>query len=155
MSQPVHILFATMTGNAEHCAGAVEKALRSLGCITQVQNVADIKPAELKRDPLLLFCVSTYGEGDPPPDAEDFFDGVKRLAPPTLRGARYAVLALGDTSYEEFCGFGRKLDVELQRLGARPILDRVETDVDYEDALGTWVNDVCAVVRRETAPATA
>lgn len=151
MSQPVQILFATMTGNAEYCAGAVEKAVRACGYTPQVHNVSDIIPAELARHPVLLVCASTYGEGDPPPEAEDFFDSLKRLDAGTLAGVRYALLALGDTTYDEFCGFGKKLDDELQRLGAEPFLDRVDADVDYDPALGIWIDKVCAALRSGAA----
>jgi sulfite reductase (NADPH) flavoprotein alpha-component len=151
MSQPIHILYATMTGNAEYCAAAAEKAVRALGFVPQVHNVTDIVPAELARDRWLLICVSTYGEGDPPPDAESFFDRVKDLADGTLAGVGYALLALGDTNYDDFCGFGKKLDFELQRLGAHAFIDRIDADVDYDPGMVRWIDEICAVLQRESA----
>jgi len=153
MSQPVHILFATMTGNAEYCASAAEKALRALGYTPRVSNVSDVVPAELAHDPLLLICASTYGEGDPPPDGESFYDSLKDLDGDLMKNVRYAVLALGDTNYDDFCGFGKKLEDEFRRLGAQALLERADADVDYDPVMEAWINDICNVLRQESAPA--
>lgn len=153
MSLSIHILFATMTGNAGYCAKAAEKAVRALGYETRLNNVSDVVPAELARDPILLFCASTYGEGDPPPDAESFYDSLKDLEGELFRNTRFAILALGDTNYDDFCGFGKKLGHELQRLGARPLLDRADADSDYDSMMETWVNDLCAILRPQGAAA--
>ena len=151
MNPSVHILFATMTGSAEYCARAAEKAVRQLGYSVQTHNVSDVVPAELRHDPLLPLCASTYGEGEPPPDAESFFDSLRGLEAGTLAGVRYALLALGDTRYDDFCGFGKKLDQELQRLGAQLFLERVDADFDYDLPMTNWLEEVCVLLKSETA----
>src|SRR3546814_14080790 len=83
----------------------------------------------------VLFVVATYGDGEAPDFARTFARKL-REAPPDLDGLEYAVLALGDTDYEEsFCGFGRKLDQRLRRAGPRPLLDRIEVDNEDPAAL--------------------
>ncbi len=141
-----------MTGNAEYCAGVAAKAVRALGYTPKVDNVSDVIPAELAGDPLLLICASTYGEGDPPPDAESFYDSLRGLAAGTLADVRFALLALGDTNYDDFCGFGKKLEHELQRLGAQPLLGRMDADVDYDGTMTAWVDGVGAALRPAIAP---
>ncbi|MGV2904799.1 flavodoxin domain-containing protein, partial [Achromobacter sp. AGC25] len=76
---------------------------------------------------------STYGEGDPP-DAAAAFAGQMQAASvapgtaPALAGLQYAVLALGDSEYTQFCGFGHRLDDWLHAQGATPLFDRVDVD---------------------------
>src|SRR3546814_9636377 len=86
----------------------------------------------------VLFVVATYGDGEAPDFARTFARKL-REAPPDLDGLEYAVLALGDTDYEEsFCGFGRQRDQRLRRAGARPLFDRIEVDNEDTAALRHW-----------------
>ncbi|MGL1530588.1 flavodoxin domain-containing protein, partial [Vibrio parahaemolyticus] len=65
---------------------------------------------------------------------------------PKLPGLRFAVLALGDSTYEHYCQAGKRLDRRLEELGARRISDRVDCDVDYEDAAAAWTQAVIAQI---------
>ncbi|WP_374514109.1 sulfite reductase subunit alpha, partial [Brevundimonas sp.] len=66
-------------------------------------------------------------------------------APADLAGLRYAVLALGDSSYARFCGFGRALDGWLRRAGAEPLFDRVEVDDGDAGAIRHWQHQLAAL----------
>ena len=59
------------------------------------------------------------------------------------------LIAMGDSSYEHFCGAGRTLDALLQELVAEPLVVRLEIDATVEDEptevaalawLKTWEN---------------
>ncbi|HEY8967247.1 MAG TPA: flavodoxin family protein, partial [Candidatus Methylacidiphilales bacterium] len=118
MSKEVTILFGTTTGNAEECAKKTAQKAAALGFVPKVENMANTAPEQLKEAGLVLFVVSTWGDGEPPDDAVPFWDRMAFLAPGSLNGVGYGVLALGDTAYEQFCGFGRALDEKLERLSA-------------------------------------
>lgn len=51
---------------------------------------------------------------------------------PRFEGLYFAVMALGDTSYDEYCTAGEDIDARLEELEATRTADRV--DVEYENA---------------------
>jgi sulfite reductase alpha subunit-like flavoprotein len=146
------ILFATMTGNAEDTAEMIAKRLRNPDRTVAVHNIEKHSPADLRgRNEPVLFVVSTWGDGEPPDEALDFWNDLQGLGDGALDGMLYAVYALGDSSYDEFCGFGRKLDDELEKKGAIRIAARAEADMDYEEFVEDWSNDVQAALQDEIA----
>ena len=68
-----------------------------------------------------------------------------------LGGLRYAVYALGDSSYDEFCGFGRNLDAALEQKGGVRIAERAECDGDYDEFVESWSSQVHAALQGEFA----
>ena len=144
--------YATETGNAESLARqAHERAVAEGHDNATVENVSRLTPAALAQVPLALFVVSTWGDGEPPSDATDFFYELEK-AELDLSGLRYAVLGLGDRDYSDFCGFARKLDERLSALGARPLVARVEADLDYEDTCNAWINRVAPLLGENAIP---
>lgn len=137
---PLAIYFATETGNAEALAHqAHERAVAEGWTAATVRNIRDLKPDALAADTVVLFVVSTWGDGEPPSDATDFHYDLEK-AQLDLSGLRYAVLGLGDSDYAEFNGFARKLDERLAALGASALLPRTEADLDYEDTYAAWAD---------------
>ncbi|HEY0946692.1 MAG TPA: flavodoxin domain-containing protein [Opitutaceae bacterium] len=138
MSYPLAIYYATMTGNAESLARrAYERALNE-GWSAQLINLSEVKPADLADVGLALFIVSTWGDGEPPADATDFYYDLEKTSALALSRLRHAVLGLGDRDYTEFNAFARNLDERLAALGARRLHARVEADLDYEDTYAEW-----------------
>jgi sulfite reductase (NADPH) flavoprotein alpha-component len=95
---------------------------------------------ELEKERLLYVVISTQGDGDPPDDARAFCDFVFGRRAPKVPELRYAVLALGDSSYPKYCEIGRALDGRLAELGAQRLIDRADCDVDFEPAAAPWID---------------
>ena len=132
------VLYGTESGNSESLADQAAKAAKQYGFKAKAVNMADLKIAKLKEIRNLLVIVSTWGEGDPPETAVDFYDAFMSEAAPKLTDTRYSVLGLGDTSYEQFCKMGKDFDSRLEALGARRVLDRVDCDVDFDEEFASW-----------------
>lgn len=131
------IYYATETGNAESLARRAYEHALNTGWTARIQNLSEVKPSDLVEDSLALFVVSTWGDGEPPSDATDFYYDLEK-AELSLAGLRYAVLGLGDRDYSDFNAFARKLDERLAALAASRLHERVEADLDYEDTYDTW-----------------
>ncbi len=151
------ILFGSQSGNAKGVATALKAAADAKGVNATLVSMADYKPKQLKAETHLLVVVSTHGEGDPPDEAEELhaFLGSKRA--PKLDGLKYAVLGLGDSSYEFFCQTAKDFDERLALLGAERLLERVDLDVDYEEGAATWQGQTLELAAEllSTGPATA
>lgn len=147
------VAYASQTGYAESLATQTAESLRAGGVNVRVASLEQLDPARLAAYRRLLFVVSTYGEGDPP-DAAAAFAGHMQQTPAgaALAGAQYAVLALGDSEYAQFCGFGHRLDEWLQAQGAAPLFDLVEVDNDDAAALRHWQHHLGLLAGRSDLP---
>lgn len=141
MKPTLAIYYATMTGNAESLARNAETRANAEGWLPRLQNLSEVKPADLAGDRLALFIVSTWGDGEPPADAADFWYDLLK-ATPALAGLRYAVLGLGDRDYQDFNAFARQLDERLAALGAQRLHERIEADLQFEDTYAEWESRV-------------
>lgn len=147
------VLYGTESGNSESLADLTVKAAKGKGFKAKAVNMADITVAKLKGIENLLVIVSTWGEGDPPEAAINFYEAFMSDQAPKLDGTRFSVFGLGDTSYEEFCKMGIDFDARLEALGAKRIYDRVDADVDYDDDFTKWHKGALAALEAEAKPA--
>lgn len=141
MSTSLLVLYATVSGNAEACANSIADASRPLGFEPRVWSVDGFDVKQLANESTVIFAVSTYGEGEPPDQAVEFWDELQAFSG-SLANLRYGIYALGDTSYTEFCGFGKKLDAELAAKGAVALVERSDNDLDYDTALPAFCSAV-------------
>ena len=133
------VLYGSESGNAEGLAADAKKRAGKLGIKATLVDMADSNPTELTRENNVLIVISTWGEGDPPERATQYYQQIMGDEAPQLEGLNFGVLALGDTSYEQFCQMGKDFDKRLEELGATRVVDRVDCDVDYEESAEQWI----------------
>lgn len=131
------VVYASQTGNAEYLARQTAATLSTGGLSARALSISNLDAATLATATRALFIASTYGEGDSPDDAARFAE-VTMAGSPELSQLHYAVLALGDSSYANYCGFGRALDAWLGARGATPLFARIDVDRGAPDAIGGW-----------------
>ncbi|GLX66526.1 assimilatory sulfite reductase (NADPH) flavoprotein subunit [Paenibacillus glycanilyticus] len=147
------ILFGSQTGNAQRLAGRLADKLKAQGFEVTLSAMNQYKTNKLKEVGYLFILASTHGEGDPPDNALTFYEFLNSKRAPKLDGAKFSVLALGDTSYEFFCKTGADFDARLAELGAERIVDRVDCDVDFEELASGWLTAVAGAVSATSAAA--
>src|SRR5829696_856167 len=138
-AEPLTILYATESGNAEKLAGDLAKAARKNGLKPNLVDMADLDVATLASARRLVVIASTWGEGDPPGRAAAGYAELMNGAAPRLDGVEFGVLALGDTAYSEFCAIGKAIDERLAALGAKRMIERVDCDLDFGQPAAKWI----------------
>lgn len=138
----IHILYGTQTGNSEGLAREAGQFAKASGLTPHVMDLGDCEPAQLASMERVLVICSTYGEGEMPDSASDFWDAFSADDAPSLSGIPFAVLALGDTNYDLFCEAGRLLDERFAALGAERLQERLDCDVDYEKSAREWLESL-------------
>jgi len=146
---PLTVFYASESGNAEALALRTKKLAQKHGLDAKVIDFADADLATLSKAKNIIVYAATWGEGDPPSRAVDFYNALMSEEAPRLEGVRFAVLALGDTAYAQFCATGKAIDARLEALGATRAFDRVDLDLDYAKQAAEWTEKALG----ELAPA--
>lgn len=137
IAQRVLIAYGSESGNAK----ALAEGLAAAPCVAALQpQVMPLNDVDLQAswgdEALLLIISSSFGDGEPPGNAEGFLAQLRQSG--ALAQLRYAIFGLGDTAYPNFCGFTKQLDALLQERGAQAIINRVDADIGYADFFARW-----------------
>ena len=142
------IVYGSQTGNARRAAEQLAGDAEAAGLAVRLLRADAYPTRELAGERLLYIVISTQGEGDPPDDAIGLVEFIAGRRAPKLPGLRYAVLGLGDSSYVDFCGIGRRLDARLAELGAQRLQPLGEADLDIDSVAVPWRTRALADARQ-------
>jgi sulfite reductase (NADPH) flavoprotein alpha-component len=151
--EPLTILYASESGNSEALANKAKKAAQKHGLDAKVFDMADVDLSLLAKSKNIVVYAATWGEGDPPSRVVDFYQSLMSDAAPRLEGVRFAVLALGDTAYAQFCAIGKAIDARLEELGGVRTADRLDLDLDYAKQAAEWTESSLAKFAPVAEPA--
>ncbi len=109
------IYVATVYGGALDVAEQIAPLFESSGYSVDIHETPTLARLVEPQPDLAIFCISTTGRGDFPGNFTGLSSALERERP-SLEGLQYALIAMGDSSYEEsFCGAGRKLAFDIAR----------------------------------------
>ncbi|QDS89810.1 Sulfite reductase [NADPH] flavoprotein alpha-component [Rosistilla ulvae] len=146
----IAVVYASQTGFAYELAEQTTALLNESGRLAHLAGIEQIDRDRLVRGGRLLFVASTTGDGDPPDHAYGFLEEVMGQGA-DLQALEYAVLALGDRTYDQFCAFGRQIDSWLRRHQAQPLFDLIEVDNCDPAAVQTWQTKVAETFETSSA----
>ena len=152
-TRPATIVYGSQTGNAKRAAEALLAKLQAAHLPARLLRADAYPLRELADETLLYVVISTQGDGDPPDDARGFLEFVEGRRAPALKKLKFAVLALGDSSYPQFCAIGRRIDQRLQALGGERIADCADADLDVETVAAPWTDTVARIAADVLKPA--
>ena len=141
-ADPLLVLYGSQSGSAEGLAKKFAKEATTKGFAPRVMELNAAAKLDLTQEARAVIITSTWGDGEPPDNATEFWSHISAEAAPKLANLNYSVLALGDKNYSEFCGAGKKFDERLETLGAKRIHPRVDCDLDYEALAKGWMDSV-------------
>jgi sulfite reductase alpha subunit-like flavoprotein len=139
---PVTILWGSQTGNSEMLGKKLSKTLAAKGHSPTLRDMASVSPGDLTTTEYVLIITSTYGDGEPPDNAAALHAALHAADAPSLSNVNFSVLALGDSSYPDFCKCGHDFNTRLTALGAKPLVPIVEVDVDYDEPFAAWTKQL-------------
>lgn len=140
MNNPIErvlIGYGSESGNARALAERLGGEAFLQPFAPQVMALNQLLQAEPGERDLLLLLTSSFGDGEPPANADRLLDQLPHYAAPG--GLRYAIFGLGDTAYPQFCGFSKALDAALAAQGGEALINRVDADAGYQDFFRQWL----------------
>jgi sulfite reductase (NADPH) flavoprotein alpha-component len=144
------VAFGTDMGNSEDAAMTFAEGAAAAGIEAEAIELNQVELADLQNATHFVVVCSTFGEGEFPDNALLFWEALSATTD-RLDHLNFAVLALGDTSYELFCNAGKLLDERLEALGATRLVERVDVDGFYEQPARAWTADVVKVLQADHA----
>jgi len=135
------IVYGSMTGKGEEIATLAAVKAKQYGLEVHLQDIADFSANDLVNTQNLLVVVSTHGKGAPPFPAKGLHDYLFSNKVPKLNALKFAVLALGDSSYDHFCKVGIEFDQQLEKLGATRLSLLHLGDIDVDSTAPSWLDE--------------
>ncbi|KAF7530448.1 hypothetical protein G7054_g9575 [Neopestalotiopsis clavispora] len=129
------ILYGSETGNSHDFAIDLETMAERLRFRADVFGIDSITLKTLTQYPLVIFVISTTGQGEMPKNSRLLWKRLlsKRLPPTVFKDVNFTTFGLGDSSYRQYNWAARKLHKRLLQLGASEFYPRGEADERHDD----------------------
>ncbi|MDV7105705.1 FMN-binding protein MioC [Vibrio sp. TH_r3] len=139
----IHIITGSTLGGAEYVGDHLSDILQQNGRETTIHNNPNLE--SIPNEGTWLVITSTHGSGDYPDNIQPFINSLL-ATPPKMTDVKYAVIAIGDSSYDTFCAAGKHAFNLLEDIGATPITDCFLIDILQqqipEDSAEKWLKDM-------------
>ncbi|AQW91260.1 flavodoxin domain-containing protein [Elizabethkingia anophelis] len=146
----ITLVYGTETGNSKKLATELAGVAKKKGIQVKLGDLSQYKPKDLAKEEYLFVVISTQGEGEPPILAKKFYDYIHENEL-NLSNIKFGVLALGDSTYPQFCKTGEDVDTRFEVLGAERIIPLKRCDIDYEEDAHRWLDHIFEVVQNKEA----
>lgn len=150
MPKKITIVYGTESGNSKRLATEFAAKAKKKGVAVKLASLDQYRVTDLVKEEYFFTVISTQGDGEPPVAAKKFYDHI-HLNGFKLEKLKYGVLALGDTSYPNFCKAGEDVDAQLQKLGGSRVVSLQKCDTDFDEEADEWfVHVLQSVSTKET-----
>lgn len=146
----ITLAYGTETGNSKKLATELAGIIKKKGIQVKLADLSQYKPKDLIKEEFFFVIISTQGEGEPPILAKKFYDHIHENEL-VLTQLKFGILALGDSSYPQFCKTGEDIDFRFEILGAERIIPLKKCDIDYEQEAHQWIEHIFEVVTKTSA----
>ncbi|CAG0917460.1 unnamed protein product [Notodromas monacha] len=150
------LIYASETGQAKSIAEEIQHSAQGHGFFLDVKCVSRVdREFDLTEEKVVIVLASTTGDGEPPETARKFYRRLKQKSLPSdhLGHLKFALLALGDTNYTNFCNFGKSVNRRLLELGAQSFCRAAWADdaIGLEVVVEPWIEDLFRALHLEFA----
>ncbi|GFF24925.1 NADPH--cytochrome P450 reductase [Aspergillus udagawae] len=155
------VFWGSQSGRAERLAASFARDCTGrFGLRVAAADLDDYDPQHLTELPstkLVVFIVSTFGEGDPTDNAVKFFSLLKALRdagnPALLKNLRYAAFGLGNRNYKHYNKMVDVVDQTLKALGAKNVVtvgkaDEAEGPTATDEHFLEWSSSAAETIGR-------
>ncbi|XP_034998099.2 methionine synthase reductase [Hippoglossus stenolepis] len=146
------VLYGSQKGQAQSIAEGIAEEAQDHGLGAELSCLSENEKYNLEKENApVVFILSTTGDGEPPDNALQFVKRIKKktLSTDHYKHLCYALLALGDTNYANFCNCGKTVERRLQELGATQFYAAGYADdgVGLEVVLDPWLEGLWKAIK--------
>lgn len=121
--------YVSMSGNTEDMANILKETLLLTGCEVEMDSLENVEVKSLLDYDCVFIGAYTWGDGDLPYEAEDFFDELNLY---DLSGLHTACFGSGDHAYPKFCEAVDLFANQLEERGSYVFKQRLKVELNPE-----------------------